>query len=278
MTMLQITALMDDRLTGRRDLKSEHGLSLHICCHGRNILFDCGNSDALLYNAWKLGINLSELDAVVLSHSHYDHAGGFRYLVQKYPDIPRLYTGPGFFEPKYGRSENCCSNLSAGFDARFLEENGIAHQQVDGLLELCPGCYAVSGFPRLQPMETIPQRFVRRTETGFVPDDFRDEICLALETGDGIVLLVGCAHPGIVNMADHVRHVFGKPIRAVFGGTHLAKADGERIRLTVDALQKMGVALFGLSHCSGDGVACALREREGLKVCHLGPGDCIFFD
>lgn len=276
--MLQITALMDNRLTEREDLKTEHGLSFHICCHGKNILFDCGSSDGVQFNARKLGIDLRELDAVVLSHGHYDHAGGFRFLVRSGTDIPRLYIGPGFFDEKYERSENCFANLSAGFDARFLEENGIAHQQVDGLLKLCPGCYAVSGFPRLQPMETIPERFVVRREGALVPDDFRDEVCLVLETGEGLVLLVGCAHPGIVNMADHVYRLFGKPIRAIFGGTHLAKAKEDRIRMTVSRLQAMGVSLFGLSHCSGEGIECALRAREGLRVCHLGPGDCVFFD
>ena len=276
--MLQITALMDNKLTEREDLKTEHGLSFHVCCHGKNILFDCGSSDGMLFNAQKLGIDLRKLDAVVLSHGHYDHAGGFRFLVCSGMDIPRLYVGPGFFDQKYERRENCFANLSAGFDAWFPEENGIACQQVRGLMELCPGCWVVSGFPRLQPLETIPERFVVRREGKTVPDDFRDEVCLVLETGEGLVLLVGCAHPGIVNMADHVHRLFGKPICAVFGGTHLSKAKEERIRMTVDALQAMGISLFGLSHCSGEGIECALRAQEGLRVCHLGPGDCVFFD
>ena len=76
--MLQITALMDNRLTGRKDLLCEHGLSMFVSCQGKGILFDCGSSEKTLYNAKKLGIDLRKLDAVVLSHSHYDHAGGFR--------------------------------------------------------------------------------------------------------------------------------------------------------------------------------------------------------
>ena len=82
MRMLQITALMDDQLTGRKDLLCEHGLSVHISYHGKRILFDCGSSEKTLYNAKKLGIDLRKLDAMVLSHSHYDHAGGFRYLAE----------------------------------------------------------------------------------------------------------------------------------------------------------------------------------------------------
>lgn len=275
--MLQITALMDNRLTGRKDLLCEHGLSLYVVSEGKSILFDCGSSEKMLYNAKKLGIDLGKLDAVVLSHAHYDHAGGFRFLAEQYP-VGRVYTGPGFFEPKYARSDNCCKNLSAGFDECFLKEQGIAHRTVDGVAEILPGIYAVSGFPRREPVETIPTRFVRLTDAGLVPDDFRDELCLALETGEGIVLLVGCAHPGILNMARHVTAVLGKPIRAVLGGTHLVEADTPRVQRTVEELGRMGVTLLGLSHCSGETAETLVRQREDITACHLGPGDCVFFD
>ena len=275
--MLQITALMDNQLTGRKDLLCEHGLSLHVVSEGKAILFDCGSSEKMLYNAKKLGIDLGKLDAVVLSHAHYDHAGGFRFLAEQYP-VGRVYTGPGFFEPKYARSDNCERNLSAGFDEDFLNKQGIAHNTVDGVAEILPGIYAISGFPRREPMETIPDRFLRLTRAGFVPDDFRDELCLALKADEGIVLLVGCAHPGILNMTRHVQSLLGKPIRAVLGGTHLVEADTPRVQRTVEELGRMGVTLLGLSHCSGERAESLLRQREGITACHLGPGDCVLFD
>lgn len=274
--MLQIMALMDNRLTGRKDLLCEHGLSMLVSSHGKRILFDCGSSEKMLYNAKKLGVDLGKLDAVVLSHAHYDHAGGFRYLAERYP-VAKVFIGPGFFEEKYAVGDNCFKNLSAGFDRAFLAEQGIGHAVVQGVEEVVPGVWAVSGFPRREPMEGIPARFVHLTEAGLVPDDFRDEICLALETGEGIVLLVGCAHPGILNMARHVAAVLGKPIRAVLGGTHLAEADPARVQRTVEGLLQMGVTLLGLSHCSGETAEALIREREEITACHLGPGDCVFF-
>ena len=274
--MLQITALMDNNLTGRKDLMCEHGLSVLVTSGGKSILFDCGSSEKMLYNARKLGVDLRKLDAVVLSHAHYDHAGGFRFLAERYP-VAKIFTGPGFFEEKYAVSDNCFKNLSAGFDRTFLAERGIAHTFVEGVAEILPGVHVVSGFPRIEPMETIPERFLRLTESGLVPDDFGDELCVALETGEGIVVLVGCAHPGIINMVRHVNAVLGMPVQAVLGGIHLSEADPARIRYTVDTLEKMGVALLGLSHCSGDGVEALIRQREGITACHLGPGDCVFF-
>lgn len=274
--MLQITALMDNQLTGRKDLLSEHGLSMFVSYHGRKILFDCGSSGNMLYNAKKLGIDLRKLEAVVLSHSHYDHAGGFRFLAETFP-VQDVYTGPGFFEEKYAVSENCCQNLSAGFDLAFLAEKGVAHRLVESVEEIVPGVYAISGFPRQEPMETIPDRFLRLTPSGLTHDDFRDEICLALETGEGIVLLAGCAHPGILNMVSHVRSLLGKPVYALFGGTHLAEADVPRTESTVMALRQMGVTTMGLSHCSGRLAEEIIRGQQGITGCHLGPGDCVFF-
>ncbi len=273
---MRITALMDNKLTGRKDLMCEHGLSLLVTRDGKSVLFDCGSSEKILYNARKLGVDLGKLDAVALSHAHYDHAGGFRFLAEQC-QVARIFTGPGFFEEKYAVSDNCYRSLAAGFDQAFLAERGISHTFVEGVVEILPGVYGISGFPRVEPMETIPERFLRLTKAGLIPDDFRDELCLALETGSGIVLLVGCAHPGIINMVRHVDARLGKPVRAVLGGTHLSEADPARIRYTVDALEEVGVTLLGLSHCSGDGVEALIRQREGITACHLGPGDCVFF-
>lgn len=273
--MLEIQSLMDDRLTGRKDLIAEHGLSMLVICADRRILFDCGSSANMLRNAEKLGVSLKNLDAVVLSHSHYDHAGGFPYLIREGGGSTRLYTGPGFFEPKLSRRECCFACLGAGFDQEFLREHGIEHHTVEGLLELFPGVWLISGFPRKNAMETIPQRFVRRTAEGMIPDDFRDEVCLALDTAEGLVMLVGCAHPGIVNMVSHVHELLGRPVYAVFGGTHLVEADSLRTQWTLDVLQTMGLKLLGLSHCSGEAAACALQERPDVKSCRLGPGDWV---
>lgn len=274
--MLQIMSLMDDRLTGRKDLKAEHGLSMYVAYGEKRLLFDCGSGENTLYNARKLGVPLEKLDAVVISHGHYDHAGGYRFLAAHTGTAP-VFTGPGFFAPKYSDRGICFANLSAGFDRAFLEERGVAHETVDGCREIFPGMYLISGFPRTEPLETIPKRFLRQTERGLTQDDFRDELCLALDTVGGLVVLVGCAHPGIVNMAAHVHRLLDRPVRAVFGGIHLMEAEETRVRRTVDTLQAMGVALLGLSHCSGETAERLIAERENGRSCRMGPGDCVFF-
>lgn len=276
--MVSITALMDNKPTEHKALIAEHGLSLYVEHNGRRILFDCGSGANPQYNAHRLGVDLQALDAVILSHSHYDHAAGFRDLTEKGMGSCQLYTGPNFFEPKFARNGVRYTNLACGFDRDFLEKYRINHHEIRGLEEIYPGVWLISGFPRIHCFETIPARFVRRTEAGFVADDFGDEVCMALEIEGGLAVLVGCSHPGILNMMTQVSELLKKPIRAVFGGTHLVEADAERINTTVTALQEMGLEILGLSHCSGDAADCAICGRTDIQGCHLGTGDCIFFD
>ena len=276
--MVSITALMDNKPTEHKALIAEHGLSLFVEYNGRRILFDCGSGANPQYNAHRLGVDLQALDAVIISHSHYDHAAGFRDLAERGLGSRELYTGPNFFEPKFAQNGVRYTNLACGFDREFLEEYRINHHEVRGLEEIYPGVWLISGFPRIHSFETIPARFVRRTAEGFVADDFGDEVCMALEVDGGLAVLVGCSHPGILNMMTQVSTLLKKPIRAVFGGTHLVEADAQRIDTTVHALQEMGLEILGLSHCSGDAADCAICARPDIQGCHLGTGDCIFFD
>lgn len=276
--MLCITALMDNKPSEHKALIAEHGLSLFVEYNDHRILFDCGSGANPQYNAHRLGVDLTDLDAVILSHSHYDHAAGLRDLAEKGLGSRELYTGPNFFEPKFARNGVRFTNLACGFDRDFLKAHQINHHEVCGLQEIYPGAWLISGFPRIHDFETIPARFVRKAAEGFVADDFGDEVCMALEIQGGLAVLVGCSHPGILNMMTQVSTLLGKPIRAVFGGTHLVEADGQRIDTTVSRLQEMGLEILGLSHCSGDAADCAICARADIQGCHLGTGDCIFFD
>ena len=276
--MVCITALMDNKPSEHKALIAEHGLSLYVEHNGRRILFDCGSGPNPQRNAYRLGIDLKDLDAVVISHSHYDHASGFRDLADNGLGSSTLYTGPNFFEPKFARSGARCTDLSAGFGPDFLARKDILHHTVEGLEQVFPGIWLVSGFPRIHEFEQIPKRFVRRTVQGFREDDFSDEVCMVLQIDGGLAVLVGCSHPGILNMMTHVSKLLGQPIRAVYGGTHLVEADGARIDATIRALQQMGLETLGLSHCSGDAAECALQAFPDVTGCHLCVGDTIFYD
>ena len=274
--MVHITALMDNLGGENKALVVQHGLSLLVEKDGRKLLFDCGQGPKTLENAHRLGHDLSGLDAVVLSHSHYDHAAGFRDYAETINGCRLLYTGPGFFETKYAFDGFKYTDLSAGFDEAFLAEHEIRRETVKETKEILPGIFVVADFPRIYPFETIPERFVKQTAEGFVRDDFSDEVCLVIEYEDKLCVLVGCSHPGILNMITEVHRRFQKPVSAVFGGTHLVEADEERIHETIRRMKAMGLEVAGFSHCSGDHAECILKEDGTMKSCHLAAGDNIF--
>lgn len=275
--MLRITALMDNLPSENKALIAEHGLSLLIEKDDLSVLFDLGQGAHTLSNAHRLGRDISHPDAVVLSHSHYDHAAGFRDYTEKFGGCQLLYTGPGFFEPKYAFDGLKYTDLSCGFDEAFLEENHIRHEIVEDTKEILPGIYVVAGFPRTHDFETIPERFVKykKDGSGFVQDDFSDEVCIVLDLQDKICVLAGCSHPGILNMITEVHRRFNKPVYAVFGGTHLVEADEERIGKTISCLRNMGLEVAGFSHCSGSTVEDMIHSDRSMQICHLGTGDCI---
>ena len=276
--MTRITALMDNKGSEHLSLIFEHGLSYYIEYNDKRILFDCGASSHPQDNAHRLGIDLAHLDAVVLSHSHYDHAAGFRDLLENGKGSKELYIGKHFFEKKYAKTARRYTDLSCGFDKAFLKDHHIHVHHATGHDEIFPGVHLITNFPRSHAFETIPERFVRLTKEGFVQDDFPDEVCLALETKDGLVVLVGCSHPGILNMIAHVREVLGQEVFAVYGGTHLKEADSDRIEATIEELKSLGVKVLGLSHCSGDHCEDMLHAHPEVESIHLGTGDTVFHE
>lgn len=254
MTMLRITTLIENSPGEHHGLATEHGISFCVEKDGHMILFDTGQSGAFLSNAPKLNISLGAVEHVVLSHGHYDHSGGFRSLCSAARGFS-LVTGEGFFSPKYALRNGAYDYLGSDFDEAFLSEKGIHHVTLSGPgKEILPGVFVLSSFPRVHSEEKVNPRFVLRKDSVFVPDSFDDEILLAVETGEGLAVLLGCSHPGMRNMLDAVKERLRRPILAVLGGTHLVEAKGSGLEKSLEYLQNSGILFIGMSHCTGKDV------------------------
>ena len=250
--MIRITTLVENSPGEHLALHHEHGISFCIETEQGKVLFDTGQSDAFLQNAKQLRIDLDNLNYVVLSHGHYDHSGGFRALSEVASDF-ELVVGKGFFTEKYAAINGGYEFLGNNFTRDFLVERNIPYSEIDtAVRELMPGVSVLGQFPRNHRDEIINPRFKLKQGEEFVPDDFTDEVLVVVDTSRGLVVLLGCSHPGMRNLLDAAKERFQKPIYAVMGGTHLVEASDDVTRAAYDYLRREGVEVIGVSHCTGD--------------------------
>ena len=272
---VKITTLIENSPGEHHALKTEHGLSFCVEKDGRKILFDTGQSGAFLENAEQLRVDLSTVDYVVLSHGHYDHSGGLRALAELTTGF-ELIMGQGFFAEKYGLRNNSYEYLGNNFDEKFLKENQISYRFVtQSLTEILPGVYVITDFPRVHADEVINPRFKIRKNDTLEPDPFADEVLLAIDTPQGLMVLLGCSHPGMKNMLDAVVGLLGRPIYAVLGGTHLVEASHHSLGMSLDYLGADSLKVIGVSHCTGQ-AAMDQMAVSNERYFHNRTGSSLF--
>jgi len=277
--MIRASILMENSLVGHRGLEAEHGLSILIEDGDSSILFDTGSSPKFLHNATKLKKDLSKVSSVVLSHPHYDHTGGFPAFVDQWAAAEKkLYTGSDFFSDRFEENSFSFTYLGNSFSKEYVRDHGIVWHSVESLTRISPHCSVVSGFQQLNTMESVPSQFKKYHENRFSPDIFSDECSIVIEAPDGLHLIVGCAHIGILNIVEHVSVLFSKPVRGVYGGIHLMNSNQDEIRLIIEGLTSLGVGKYGLCHCSGALVSDCLNDySQGIEVATLGSGSMLFW-
>jgi len=249
---VKITTLIENSAGEHHGLNSEHGLSFFIEKDDTRILFDTGQTGLFITNAEQLRVDLTSLDHVVLSHGHYDHSGGLRSLAQLTTEF-NLIMGQGFFDEKYGFKNNSHEYLGNNFDENFLTEKGIAFQYTSNpCTELVPDVFVITSFLRVHEDEKINPRFKILKDDAFSEDSFADEVLLAIDTPKGLIVLLGCSHPGMKNMLDFTTEHLKRPLYAVLGGTHLVEANEESLAKSMDYLHNDDLKIIGVSHCTGD--------------------------
>ncbi len=268
-----IKSLMDDYCP-RRGFRSEHGLSFYIEARGKRILFDTSQSGAFLHNAALLGIKLDELDAIVLSHGHYDHGGGLEALAERLgPALPPVYAGVGFERAKYSQTPALREDI--GVDQVPLTSRGVRIESVGERRSLGPGLHMLPGAP-LGPHASLSPR-LRVVKDGVEEEDqFDEELSLIIEEEDGLVVISGCAHRGIVNIVGDALAAFpGQALKAVIGGFHLGDASLGELRAVAEELAAMKPELLYCCHCTGPRGFAALWAAMGERVRWLSCGMAV---
>lgn len=247
----------------------EWGFAALVEADGQRILFDTGaRPETVLQNARELGVDLTGVRDLVLSHNHSDHTGGLltlrREILKKDPAaLVRAHVGKGIFLSRVNASGE---EVNALLEARKgYEATGGTFVEHDAPVALRPGVWLTGPVPRVHPERNWSPGWKLRGPAGLVDDTVPEDQSLVVNTERGLVVLSGCGHAGIVNTVAYARQtVRPGPIHALIGGFHLFAADDAALEWTADRLREAGVENFVGAHCTGIEAVYRLRARLGL--------------
>ena len=248
----------------------EWGFAALVEADGRRILFDTGNRpETVLQNARELGIDLSSVTDVVLSHHHGDHTGGLltlrRELAGKTPTaLSRVHVAPGIFSSRRHPGSNEEANPTIAVKSG-MEALGAVFVEHPGPKELFPGVWLTGPVPRPHPERLWgpPARIV--TTGGTVTDSIPEDMALMIATERGFVLVVGCGHAGTVNTVEYGRRILGpEPVYALIGGLHLFAANDSTLAWTAGRLRDAKLGYLLGAHCTGIEAVFRIRELAAL--------------
>ena len=258
MPKFRITVLVENTAAGP-GLVAEHGLAYWIEHNDQNILFDTGQTNVLAANAYKLGVKLHYLDALVLSHGHYDHTGGVAEAL-KTDRAVTAYVHPAAFSKKFiHKSDLAAREIGMPYVAVKVIQHP-RHRIVStlGPTEVVGDVTATGPVPRLTDYEDTGGTFFL-DQACTRPDPIEDDQSLFFNTTQGTVVLLGCAHSGVINILNAIRQFTGnRPIAAVIGGMHLVSASEQRLGQTIEAFRRLGVKHLAPAHCTGMPATVAL--------------------
>ncbi len=296
---VRVTLLVDNE-RAVPGVRAQWGFAAWVEKAGARVLLDSGANTLVARNAAALGVPLAAANAVVLSHGHGDHGGGLPQVTAAAPDA-RLVLHPGALVPRYwlGRTGKVDPIGLPGPALAALRAAAARATWAVGPVEVAPGVWASGPVARREHLEE-PERnfFLDRDCT--VRDHVVDDQALWTSTASGLVIVLGCAHAGVVNTLAAVREaaadvaanaaaaaagrrlplaVDGLPrVRAVIGGMHLLHAGPARLDATCDALERAGVGLVAPVHCTGKRGKDRLRDRFGDAFVTAGAGSVLDLD
>jgi len=262
---LKITTLSDNS-TGLGNFLAEWGLSILVETAETKILFDTGQSISASHNADLLGIDLSKINRIVLSHGHYDHTGGLRNILRRIKKEIEIIAHPDIWQAKYATREDEESYIGIPFHRQTLESLGARFKESKKAVRITDNIITTGEIPMVTDYEEIEPYLVVKERKRLKPDKLLDEQALIIKTRRGLVVVLGCAHRGIINTLYHARKLTGaKTIYAVVGGCHLMDASEERVWLTIAALKELGVQRIGVCHCTGLPASAIMAQEFGDK-------------
>lgn len=271
---MKIINLMEDTV-GENKVHAEHGFCVYIETPEHRILVDTGASEKTWENAGKLGVDISSIELVFLSHGHYDHSGGILSFAKQNPNA-KIYmhvrAGDNYYNLKDGKEKYI------GIDKRI--------RSLPQLITLEKGCRIdkeISVFSEVKARRKWPQSNLtlkRKTGDNFVQDSFEHEQYIVAEAEGKKVLISGCAHNGILNILDRFRELYECCPDIVISGFHMMKKteyEEDEILLIQDVAKELREmdTIFYTGHCTGVPAFQMMKEIMGDKLRYMHSGDAV---
>jgi 7,8-dihydropterin-6-yl-methyl-4-(beta-D-ribofuranosyl)aminobenzene 5'-phosphate synthase len=263
---MKITILCENTV-GRRVGLGEHGFSALIETDHGNYLFDTGRGDSVIKNSLELNKDLRTIKKIFLSHGHYDHTGGLPEVLKLRGKVDVHAHPHAFLDRIHVVEENGKETkrfVGIPFKRSYLESLGANFILNKDFFEVEEGIFLTGEVPRKTSFEKLDPKLFTEVDGTTNPDVFLDDQSLILSTERGLLVILGCAHSGVINILNHIINKTGKDrFYAIVGGTHLDFLAPEQLEESIKALKKLHIERIGASHCTGMGGAFRLRQEFG---------------
>lgn len=279
--MFTLRCLVDNNTLEATSFQSEHGVAFAIETPGGCILFDTGQSgDVLLHNAVQMGLDLRRVDALALSHAHYDHTGGLgAFLQHSRPGLP-LYAHPDLLRERYAIKDGQARSIGLRMAQADLAQRVALHLSTEPV-EILRCAWTSGEIAARTEFEGRSSHHYIRVDERWLPDPYRDDMALILQAPSGLVVVCGCCHAGLLNTLAHVRRIFPREIVAIVGGAHLVSVDADTLEHAIAVLSATSagrVPDLYLNHCTGERAYATLLQTFGGKVHPCPAGTVLTFD
>ncbi len=274
---IRLTILCENTVAQPFGLLGEHGFACYLETPEGKYLFDTGQGQTLVPNARALGKDLADIDALLISHGHYDHTGGLPQALEE-SNYLNVYGHPDIFTARYWDIQGQRRYVGIPYQRDYLESLGAHFCLHRDLQEIGPGVYLTGEIPRRTSFEKGDDNQLAVAPDGTIqqPDLVVDDLSMVVDSPKGLIVVLGCAHAGLVNILHYVSEQFeGKRIYAVIGGTHLGFAEAEQFEETLKVLDHFQIEKIGVSHCTGLPKAAQLASYLGERFFFASVGSVL---
>jgi 7,8-dihydropterin-6-yl-methyl-4-(beta-D-ribofuranosyl)aminobenzene 5'-phosphate synthase len=266
---MKVTVIVDNTvpINSRMPFRGEHGFSLLLEYESNKILFDTGQTDAVIHNLSLLKVHPSEIDTVVLSHGHYDHTGGLFHILQhgrkRYP----LYAHSDIFMPRFSVTQDSRHFIGIPYVKDQLTTLGVDWHLSKEPIKIATNLWFSGQIPRTTDYELGDKRLVTCCSgSGDCPDSIQDDISMYFIANNGLVVIGGCTHSGLVNTVHYGFQLTGtQRLLGWIGGTHLGPVSSDQQIRTLDTLEKLQPQFVMAGHCTGFAMMAELSKRFGSR-------------